>query len=209
MAVRRGAGHVARQLAAALDHDAEAAEGEHLDRHDVLLAEPLDLLDRQHAWQHRARDAEAFPVVAQRRVRRGGALHREMARQLGVVPCRVVEHAHVSADDRVDAERRGTIHGRLPVAEARRSRIGVERHVHQPPPGVGVGDAGAQVGLGEVQAGKRACIGLVAEADVDGVGTVVDRRDQGRRTAGGADEVHRDSAGGWARDGRPRTRVLP
>src|SRR5690606_9111376 len=45
VAVGRSTGDVAGELAAALDHDAQAAEGEYFDRHRRALAQALHLLD--------------------------------------------------------------------------------------------------------------------------------------------------------------------
>jgi hypothetical protein len=66
---------------------------------------------------------------------------------------------------------------------------------------VGVGDAGLDGGFVEVQAGKVARVGGVAQAQVDAVGAVVDGGLERRQAAGRADQFGGgagDSAGGLA-----------
>jgi len=184
------AGQVAGQLAATLDHDAQAAEGKDLDGHHVLVADPLDLLDRQHAGEDCPRDAEAFAVVAQRRMRRGGTLHGKMPRQVRMVPAGVIQHPHVRTDDRVGTVFRGTVNRGLPAGQPGRAGVGVQGDVDLAGPCMGIGDTRNQVGLGEVQAGEGARIGLVAKAEIHRVRAAVDRGLQRREISRRTHEIH-------------------
>jgi hypothetical protein len=56
----------------------------------------------------------------------------------------------------------------------------------------------------EVEPGEVAGVGVVAKADVDRAGTVVDGGFQGRQAAGGADEVDVALPGVAARSGSAR-----
>ncbi len=48
-----------------------------------------------------------------------------------------------------------------------------------------------QLFLGEVEAGEVARVGIVFQADVNGVGAVIHRGLQGRQVAGGTKQLHR------------------
>jgi hypothetical protein len=191
--IGRGAGDIGRQLAAPLDHDAEAAEREYFERYRRCRADAFDLLDRQHARQYGAADAEAFVHVGERRGRGRRSLYRQMPRQLRMGARGVVQHRHVGGDDGVGTERGGVVHSGEPVRDPGAVRIGVERDVDLAAARMGVADAIAQFGFAEVQPGEGARIGLVAEADIDRIGPVFDGGFQCRQVAGGADQLHRVS----------------
>jgi hypothetical protein len=193
--VRRGPGHVAGQLATTFDHDAETAECEDLQRNRCRRTEALHLLDRKHPRQHCARDSETLVVVAQGRLGGGRTLHRQVPRQIRMTAGGVVEHRHFCRDDGVGTEGGSTIHGGLPFLQSLAVRISIERQIDLPAVLVGVGDAATQVFLAEVEPGKGTGVGLVAEAGVDGIGTVVHGCHQGRKVTRGAYQLHRPSPG--------------
>ncbi|PKL97411.1 MAG: hypothetical protein CVV17_12095, partial [Gammaproteobacteria bacterium HGW-Gammaproteobacteria-7] len=178
MAIGRRAGNVTRQLAAALDHDAQAAEREHFQRHRAAGAQALDLLDRQHPRQHCTRNAETLVAIAQRGSSGGRALHRQMPRQLRMGARGVIEHRHFGGDDGVGTQISGAIHGGLEHRQPRRIGIGIERDVQLAPALVRVIRALAQFGLVEVEAGEGTRVGLVAEPDIDRVGTGILQSDR-------------------------------
>jgi len=50
----------------------------------------------------------------------------------------------------------------------------------------------------EVQAGEVAGVGVVAKADVHGIGSMIDGGFQRRKIAGGTDQFQRPGLGGWS-----------
>ena len=120
VAARRAAGDVGRQIAAPLDHGAEAAEGEHL----RLDLHPRDqrrhFLDRQHARQHHPADAERFAIEVDRQRVRSRRLHRQVTAQAGMAARGVVEQADVGEDHRVGAGGGGGVDRASPRRRDRR-----------------------------------------------------------------------------------------
>ncbi len=107
----------------------------------------------------------------------------------------VVEQAGIGGDDGVGAQLGRAVDCRLPVAHACGAGVGVERDVDLAATPVRIGDASAQVFLAEVQARERARIGLVAKAQIDGIGACVDRGGETGQVAGRADEQHGRASG--------------
>ena len=177
-------------MAASFHHDAQAAEGEYFNGYDLALAESLDLLQRQHPGHDCTRDAEAFAVVAQGGVGGRGSLHRKMARQVGVLPGRVVEYAEVGADDGIDIEVGRPIHCFLPGADMCRAGIGIQCDVDLALARVGIADALAQIVFAEIETRERARIGLVAKADINRAGTVINSGLERGQIARRADQIH-------------------
>jgi hypothetical protein len=96
---------------------------------------------------------------------------------------RVVEHGRVGDDDGVDAQRRSLVHRGGPVGEAPGLGIGVDCGQDLAPLLVRVMDAFGQALLVEVEPGKVARVGVVAEAEIDVVGAVIHRRLERREAA--------------------------
>ena len=80
----------------------------------------------------------------------------------------------VGHDHRVDPKLGGAIHRRGPVCPVGGLGEGVEGQQHLAPPGMGVGDALAQARRVEVEPGEVAGVGGVLEAEIDGIGAMVD-----------------------------------
>jgi hypothetical protein len=77
----------------------------------------------------------------------------------------------------------GLVHRCGPVGEAPGLGIGVDRGQHLAPALVGVADAFGDRLLVEVEPGEVARVGVVAKAEIDVVGAVVDRRLERRQAA--------------------------
>ena len=82
----------------------------------------------------------------------------------------------------------GAVDRALPGFPVARLWIGVQRQQHLVATLVRIGDAGAERGVGEVEAGEIARIGRVAKTQVDAVGAIVDRALECGQAAGRANE---------------------
>src|SRR5450631_104847 len=100
----------------------------------------------------------------------------------------VIGDAHVGDDDRVDAELCGAVNGIAPRVELAGRRKGIDREQQLGLAGVRIGERLLDLGNREIQSGKIACIGLVLQAAIDGVGTGIDGGAQRRRRSGRADQ---------------------
>src|SRR5450759_4023539 len=101
---------------------------------------------------------------------------------------RVISHADVGNDGRVDAEPRRPVDRLAPQIKAARRRKGVDREQHLGVAGVRIGDRLLDFGNREIQSGKIARIGLVLQAAIDGVGAGIDGGAQRRRRPRRADQ---------------------
>jgi hypothetical protein len=137
----------------------------------------------QHARQHGALDAELVAAEIDRLVAGGRGLHRKVAAQLRVGLGRVIEHRRVGDDYRIHAQLGGLVHRCRPVGEAPCLGIGVDGDEHLAPALVGVADAFGDRLVVEVEAGEVARVGVVAKAEIDVVGAVIDRRLERRKAA--------------------------
>jgi hypothetical protein len=120
LTVGRFAGGVGGERAAALHHDAEAAEAEDLDLHRSAGDDALHLGQGQDPRQDGALDAEALVIIVDRLVAGRRALDREMQAQPRMPFGGVVHEAGIGEDDGIDAKLRGAVHrpvqlGQLPA----------------------------------------------------------------------------------------------
>ncbi|OIQ78942.1 hypothetical protein GALL_393340 [mine drainage metagenome] len=106
-----------------------------------------------------------------------------------MVPVGIAEHRAVGDDQRVGAEPGGTLDGVEPRLRILGRGEGVQRHQHLGVARVGVAHAFAQLRVVEVQAGECPCVGLVAQAQIDGVGAGVDGQLQRAQRARRADQL--------------------
>ena len=107
--VRRLAGGVGGERAAAFGHHAEAPEHEHFGLDVDLAVDRRDFLHGQNARQHDAFDAEGFGVDVDRVGVGRRRLDREMQAQAFPMLGRVVEEAEIGENDRVRAETVGVV----------------------------------------------------------------------------------------------------
>ena len=171
--VGRLAGGVGGQQAAPLDHHAQAAEAEDLDRHRALFDQMGDLGDGQDARYHHAADAEMPVHEADRRRTGGRRLDRQMQPQLRVALRRVVEHAHIGQDQGIHAQVGRPIHGVGPARPALGLGVGIDGDEDFDLTLAGIAQTLLDLLVAEVQSGEVTGIGVVAKADIDGVGAVV------------------------------------
>ncbi len=190
MGVGRFASHIARQCTAPLHHDAQTAEAKDLDLDRCLLDHLLHLRERQHARQHGADHTKLLAVEVDGIKVGGRPLHRQMQAQLWMVCAGVLHQPRVCQDDGVHSQIDSLVDCRLPQARIGCLRIRIEGHEDLGATGVGVGNAISDGGLVKVQAGKVACVGGVAQAQVDAVCAVVDSHFQGGQAAGWAHQLH-------------------
>ncbi|MCY1222126.1 hypothetical protein D9M72_342050 [compost metagenome] len=94
---------------------------------------------------------------------------------------RIAHQAGISHDDRVGAKVRRRIDRALPLRHRAHLGEGVDGEQHLGAARVGFGHAGADVGLGKVQAAEIARVGGIAQAQVDRVGAVLQCHAQGRQ----------------------------
>ena len=111
-----------------------------------------------------------------------------MQAQAGVFFAGVGEHGGVGDDNGIGAETGGGIDRLLPARHLSGLDEGVDRHQHLPPACVGVSDAFGDAVAGEVEAGEVARVGGVFQAEIDGIGAVINGGFQGGQVAGGADQ---------------------
>ena len=163
--------------------DAEGAVDEDLDGQARLPADPGDLVERKLAGQDHARAAQLAgqpdPFLAgDRHLGRGVDLQvgRDRADQPG--------EAEVLDDHRVDARLGHAPDGRLEVGQLAGEDQRVERDVAPDAPAVEQGHHLGQVGAVEVGGPGPGVVPL--EAEIDGVGAVLDGRDQAVRSPAGA-----------------------
>ena len=95
----------------------------------------------------------------------------------------VVEHGRVGDDDGIYPQCGGGIDGTRPVGEASGLGIGVDRRQHPASALMGVANAFDEALLVEVEPGEVARVGVVAETQIDVVGTVIDGRLERRQAA--------------------------
>lgn len=133
-----------------------------------------NLGQRQDPWQYDSANAEVLVIEANRLVVGGRTLHRQMQRELRMLAAGVIQHADIGGDHRVRAEFRRPVHRGLPAFPTGGLREGVKRDEHAPTSFMRVPDAlRGRLGV-EIQAGEMPGVGLVAEPEVHGVGTLVD-----------------------------------
>ena len=113
-----------------------------------------------------------------------------MARQLRMHARGVIEYRHFGSNDGIGTQCGSLVHRRVPVLQAHTVRVGIQRQIDFGVARMRVANAGTQLVVGEVQAGKRARIGLVTETGVNRVRPGVHRRLQGRQVAGGTHQLH-------------------
>jgi hypothetical protein len=101
----------------------------------------------------------------------------------------VAHQPGVGEDHRVDIDCGSGVDGARPARVLARLGIGVDREQDLCAPRVRVAHAFAGLGRIEVEAGKVARIGVVAQADVYAIGAVVDCGFERRQCAGGTDEL--------------------
>ena len=111
-----------------------------------------------------------------------------MQAQLGMRAMCILHQSGIGQDDGIGAEFGGAVHRLRPARPIVAAGIGVERQQHLAPLRVGVADAVPQRRVVEIQAAEIARVGLVAEAGIDAVGTVVHGGLECRQTAGRANE---------------------
>ena len=163
------------QQTASLDHDAETAEAEDFDRDRGFADQMRDLGQRQHARHHDPLDAEmALHEVDRRRIGRR-TLHREMQIDVWIALGGIVEHAHVGEDDGVHAQIDRAIDGGGPAFPAIGLGIGVDGDEDLDLAVMGIVQTLADLFVAKVQAGEVTRVGVVAKAEIDGVGAI-DRR---------------------------------
>ena len=156
----------------------------------------LDLLQRQHARQHRAPDAEFLKGEIHRDETGRRALHREMQTQFRVTTAGIGEQTDVGHDHRVDAEFGGRVDRALPFGDAADLRKGVDGEQHFFAARLRVAQAFDQCFAIEIQAGEIARVGAVLEAEINRIGTVIDRRFQRRQTACRTNQFRQTMHGG-------------
>ncbi|MNF73456.1 hypothetical protein D3C84_554570 [compost metagenome] len=188
--VRRFAGDVGRQVATAFSHDAQAAETEDFDRHRTARRHLSHLGQGQYPRQHGAADVIALGVKSQgRRVGRR-ALYRQVQRQFRMALAGVAEHAGVGGDQGVHAEVGGAVHCPLPALPALGLRVSIDRHVQLALMLTDVCDSRVELLVVHVQPGKMPGIGIIAKADIDGIGALAHRRFEGRQIPCRANQLH-------------------
>ena len=89
----------------------------------------------------------------------------------------------------------GAVDGFLPVANAPGLGKGVDCQQHFTALAVGVADAIGHRFLVEVETGEITCVGVILEAEIDGIGTVVYSGFEGWQAAGRADEIGQKTHG--------------
>ena len=190
MHIRAKARHVGRQIAAAFDHDAQAAKTECLDGHGALLDDGGDLANRQDARQDGPLDTEMPGVEPDRILRRCGALHGKVQVQVRPGLGRVVHDADVRENQCVGAYMGGRVDGMLPPREVSGLRIRVDRNEDTHAARMRVLNAVGNLPVLEVQAGEMPGVRVVPEADVDGIGARIYSGFQRLEIPGRTDEFH-------------------
>jgi hypothetical protein len=118
----------------------------------------------------------------------GRTLHRQMQPQAGMSLYAVIHESGIGENQRIDAETRRLIHGVTPLFPLVRARVGIDRQKHARMPVACIGNALARFVEIEIEAGKIARVGAVTETHVNGVGTVIHGRLEGRHAPRGTDE---------------------
>ena len=149
----------------------------------------LHLVDGQHPRQHHAADAEQIAHQVDRFVIGGRTLHRHMQAQVRMALAGIGHQRRIGHNHRVHAQRRGGIDGAVPALHFAGLGKGVDRHQHMAAALAGVGDAGGGGFHIEIQAGEIARVGCVFQAEVNGVGTVIDGGFHCGEIAGGAHQL--------------------
>ncbi|MNO95296.1 hypothetical protein D3C76_869340 [compost metagenome] len=177
-------------MAASLGHDAQAAEGEHLQRHRAAGRDLAHLRQGQHPRQHGTTDTVVLVVEGQRRRVGRRALHRQVQRQVRMAPCGIAEHRAVGGDQGVHTEVGGVVHSALPAPYPLGAWIGVHRDIHLPAGVAHTLQAFLQLALIQVEAGEMAGVGVVAKTDVDGVRAFAQGGLEGGQTARRTYQLH-------------------
>ncbi|MNS56989.1 hypothetical protein D3C72_898650 [compost metagenome] len=167
------AGHVGGEIAAPLRHDAEAAEGEHLEA-DVGLAGQLpDLMHGEHPRQHHPADVEVLLVEADGGGVGGAGLHRDMELHVGMMAAGVIQHGEIGDDQGIGTERHPSVHRLLPSGIRARVGEGVDGDVQLAAVPVHIVHRSFQLAVREVESGEVAGVGVILEADIDRIGPVI------------------------------------
>lgn len=90
--------------------------------------------------------------------------------------CGVIQHGNIGEDQRIGTELRGHIHGAFPALIAVRVRKCIDGDMQLTSVAVNVICRLLQFLLREVQACKVACIGVIFQADIYRISTVIDGR---------------------------------
>ncbi|MNI21292.1 hypothetical protein D3C73_748080 [compost metagenome] len=102
----------------------------------------------------------------------------------------VAEHARVGGDQCIHTKIGGTVHRPLPTLPAPGLRVGVDRDVDFALVLVDVGDGDVELFVVHVQPRKMPGVGVIAKADVHGIGALAHRRFQRRQVPCRADQLH-------------------
>ncbi len=155
----------------------------------------LDLGQRQHARQHGTPDAEFALAEVDGLVAGRRALHRQVQALRRVAAGRVVKEADIGQDDGVDALVDSGIDRLFPITDPPDLGEGIDGEQDLTPLAVGVTDAFGHGFLVEIQAGEIARIGVVPEAEIDGIGTVIDGSLEGWQAASRTNEFGQGAHG--------------
>ncbi len=120
----------------------------------------------------------------------GRALYRQMQRQLWMALAGVAEHAGVGGDQGIHAEIGGAVHRPLPAFPALGLRVSIDRHVQLALVLTDVCDSRVELLVVHVQPGEVPGIGVIAKADIDGIGALAHRRFEGRQIPCRANQLH-------------------
>ena len=108
----------------------------------------------------------------------------------GIPVGRVFENPDVRGNDRIDPQVRGQIYRIVPAPDGFRLRIGIDGHKHSDTAIMRVAQAFICLPVIEVQPGEVAGVGLILEADIDGVSACINRGAQHGSTTCRAYEFH-------------------
>jgi hypothetical protein len=105
----------------------------------------------------------------------------------------IAEHAGVGRDQRIHAHVGGLIHGALPAIPAVRLGIGVDGDIQLPALLADQLQTLVELLFIEIEAGEMAGVGVVAPADLNGIGALLDGGLERGQASCRADQVHDNS----------------
>lgn len=101
----------------------------------------------------------------------------------------VIKQPDIRQDNGVDTKVDRGIDGLLPFADPTGLCKSVDGHQHLPAAAMGITDAFTDPALIKIQSGEVARIGRILEAEINGIGTVIDRGFKRRQAAGRTNEI--------------------